>query len=103
MPGSGALLPFRRDGGHGWHMYRGNEMLLDEVLYMEVRIFRQFLERFKMKASDAYSIFEDYDIWGYIESCYDVLHMNGDECVLNDVQQILSKNGAIPCSWIKNI
>lgn len=70
-------------------------MLLDEVLYMEVRIFREFLERFKIKAADAYALFERNDIWGYIESCYDVLHMNGDECVLNDVQRILSRNGAI--------
>ena len=70
-------------------------MLLDEVIYMEVRIFREFLDRFKMKASEAYSLFERNDIWGYIESCYDILHMNGDEYVLNDVQQILIKNGAL--------
>lgn len=70
-------------------------MPLDEILYMEVRIFREFLERFKMKATEAYSLFEDNDIWSYIESCYDVLQMNGDKCVLDDVQRILSRNGAM--------
>ena len=70
-------------------------MLLDEVIYMEVRVFREFINRFKMKASDAYSLFEKNDIWGYIESCYHVLHMNGDEAVVNDILHILSRNGAI--------
>ena len=70
-------------------------MLLDEVLYMEIRIFSAFIERFRMKASDVYYLFEKNGIWEYIESGYDVFHMNGDECVLNDVQQILIKSGAI--------
>ena len=70
-------------------------MLLDEVIYMEVRVFREFLNRFKMRAVDAYRLFEENDIWGYIESCYEVLHMNGDEAVLNDIQRILQRNGVL--------
>ena len=34
-------------------------MLLDEVIYMEVRVFREFLRRFGMKAADAYHLFEE--------------------------------------------
>lgn len=67
-------------------------MLLDEVLYMEVRVFREFLKRSQMKPAEAYDLFERNDIWHYIESCYDVLHMAGDECVLNDICRILRKN-----------
>lgn len=70
-------------------------MLLDEVIYMQVRVFREFLNRYKMKAADAYQLFEKNDIWGYIESCYEVLHMSGDESVLNDIQRILKRNGAL--------
>lgn len=70
-------------------------MLLDEVLYMEIRVFREFLNRFRMKAADAYALFDKNDIWNYIESCYDVLHMSGDELVLNDIQLILQKNGEL--------
>ena len=70
-------------------------MLLDEVLYMEIRVFREFIRRYNLKSGEAYRIFEENDIWGYIESCYDVLHMGGDECVLEDIQKILSRNGAI--------
>ena len=69
--------------------------MVDEVLFMEIRVFREFLNRFKMKVKDAYDLFDANDIWGYIESCYDVLHMSGDECVLDDIQQILRKNGVL--------
>lgn len=70
-------------------------MLLDEVLYMEIRVFREFIRRHKLETVEAYRIFDENDIWGYIESCYDVLHMSGDECVLEDIQKILSRNGAV--------
>ena len=73
----------------------GDVVLLDEVLYMEVRVFREFIRRFGLKAAEAYRLFEENDIWGYIESCYDVLHMSGDECVLEDIQKILNRKGAI--------
>ena len=48
-----------------------------------------------MKAKDAYELFDANDIWGYIEECYDILHMSGDECILEDIQQILRKNGVL--------
>jgi len=69
--------------------------MINEVLYMEARIFREFLNRFHMKPSEANSLFKTYGIWKYIESCYDVLHMSGDECVLDDIQQILKNKGAL--------
>ena len=69
--------------------------MVDEVLFMEVRVFRQFLERFHMTAKDAYEIFEANGIWNYIEDCYGILHMSGDECVLDDIQEILQKNGIL--------
>jgi len=34
-------------------------------------------------------MFNDHNIWNYIEECYDTLHMNGDEYILNDIEEIL--------------
>ena len=41
-------------------------MLLDEVLYMEIRVFREFIRRHKLETVEAYRIFDENDIWGYI-------------------------------------
>jgi len=68
--------------------------MIDEVLYMEARVFIEFLRKFKMKAKEANRIFESYGIWKYIEECYDLLHMSGDEYVLNDIVKILKYKGA---------
>ena len=68
--------------------------MINEVLFMETRLFRAFCEKFKMPASSVNRIFNSYGIWDYIESCYDVLHMNGDEYILNDILSILKAKGA---------
>lgn len=69
--------------------------MLNEVLFMEARLFSEYLRRFKMKPKDANRVFEKYGIWKYIEDCYDILHMNGDEYILNDIEYILRKKGAM--------
>ena len=63
--------------------------MLDEVLFMEARLFAEYLKKFNIKPKDANRIFESYGIWKYIEECYDVLHMNGDEYILNDIEFII--------------
>ena len=69
--------------------------MLNEVLFMEARLFSEYLRRFNMKPKDANRVFEKYGIWKYIEDCYDMLHMNGDEYILNDIEYILRKRGAL--------
>ena len=68
--------------------------MIDEVLFMETRVFRAFCERMKLSAKDANELFRSFQIWDFIESCYDSLHLNGDECVLDDIQKILVNKGA---------
>ena len=67
--------------------------MIDEILYMEARVFMGFLRKFNIKAKEANQIFEDYGIWEYIEQCYDLLHVSGDEYVLNDIEKILKNKG----------
>ena len=69
--------------------------MLDEVLFMEARIFSGFIKRTQVKPREANRMFERYGIWNYIEQCYDSLHMSGDEYVLNDIECILRSQGAI--------
>ncbi len=69
--------------------------MLNEVLYMEMRLLQQFCQRFQCGSKTANSLFSKYGIWKYIEDCYDSLHMNGDEYVMNDIQEILRARGAV--------
>ena len=68
--------------------------MLNEVLFMEVRLFRQFCEKRGLPAASVNNLFNSYGIWQFIEDCYDVLHMSGDEYILNDIGNILRAKGA---------
>lgn len=69
--------------------------MLNETLYMEMRLLQQFCQKFQYSAKNANSLFLKYGIWKYIEDCYDSLHMNGDEYIMNDIQEILHARGAV--------
>ena len=69
--------------------------MINEILFMETRIFREFCRRNDVSAEKGNEIFNAHRIWHYIESCYDILHMNGDEYIVNDIENILKKQGAL--------
>ena len=59
--------------------------MLDEVLYMQVRLFRMFQEETGLTARDANCVFEAGGVWEFISSCYDSLHLSSDIAALDDV------------------
>lgn len=67
--------------------------MMNEALYMEIRLLQQFCTKYNMSPLRANQLFKDCAIWSFIEDCYDTLHMNGDEYVLNDITQIVTAKG----------
>ena len=59
--------------------------MLDEVLYMQVRLFRMFCEKTGLSARRGNEVFNLGGIWDFISSCYDYLHLSSDEAALSDV------------------
>ncbi|MCR4721915.1 MAG: DUF3791 domain-containing protein [Lachnospiraceae bacterium] len=50
--------------------------MINEVLFMEARIFSDYCNLKHLSATKANAIFNKCGIWDYIEACYDTLHMN---------------------------
>lgn len=67
--------------------------MLNELVFFEARIFRMFCEKLQVSPVDANKLFEKYGIWKYIEDTYDMLKLNGDECAVNDIWEILKVKG----------
>lgn len=65
------------------------------MLYMQNRLFRMFIEEKNIDSKKADKIFITYGIWKYIEDCYDLLHLNGDDAAMEDIDLILKKKGAL--------
>ena len=67
--------------------------MLNELIFFEARIFRMFCEKLQVSPVDANKLFEKYGIWKYIEDTYDMLKLNGDECAVNNIWEILKVKG----------
>lgn len=67
--------------------------MLNELIFFEARIFRMFCEKLQVSPVNANKLFEKYGIWKYIEDTYDMLKLNGDECAVNDIWEILKVKG----------
>lgn len=67
--------------------------MLNELIFFEARIFRMFCEKLQVSPVDANKLFEKYGIWKYIEDTYDMLKLNGNECAVNDIWEILKVKG----------
>ena len=62
-----------------------------EILSMQIRLFRQFMERHQVdKASQ---IFKEYDLFGFTSECYGALHLSSNICTLNDIDTLLRNSG----------
>lgn len=67
--------------------------MLNELIFFKARIFRMFCEKLQVSPVDANKLFEKYGIWKYIENTYDMLKLNGDECAVNDIWEMLKVKG----------
>lgn len=62
---------------------------------MQCWVFRMAQMKWKISAKYCAKLFEKYDIWGFIEECYDILHLNGYSCVLSDIEILLKNKGVM--------
>ena len=69
--------------------------LLNEVLFMQTRLFSLFCEKNKIEPKEADLLFKKYGIWNYIENCYDSLHLEGDDSIYTDIINILHSNNVV--------
>lgn len=64
--------------------------MLDEVLYMEARLFRMYREKHNISSRECLRLFDLHHIWEFIETCYDGLCTSSDDAALADIKTILS-------------
>lgn len=68
--------------------------MLDEILFMQMRLFRIYRDQAGISAQACNALFEAHGIWKFIADCYDYLHLEGDEAVLEDIRTKLAAEGS---------
>lgn len=66
------------------------------MIHMLVRIARLAAERWSMPLSKAAEILGSSDAFGYVARNFGLFHMEGDEAILDDVEEYLAVKGMSP-------
>lgn len=66
-----------------------------EVLRMQIRLFRRACEKWNRTNNECADIFDKYEIDDYIKDLYEILHVQGDEANLNDIEDYISKKRVV--------
>ena len=64
-----------------------------EVLFMQTRLFRALQARLNITMPQCADVFEKYHLMDYIDTCYGIFHVQGDEANLDDILDYLKKKG----------
>lgn len=64
-----------------------------QIIYMQTRIMRLASERWKKPMEIVAKLFAEYKALQYIEECFDMFHVEGDEAILEDVEIYLKNRG----------
>lgn len=67
-----------------------------QMIHMLVRVCRLAASRWDMALKDAVGILAPADALGYIRRNFGLFHMEGDEAVLDDVEEYLRAKGVNP-------
>lgn len=66
----------------------------EQILYMQVRLTRAAAEKWGKSLAEAVGIFNRYGVLEYIESCYELFHVQGDEANFEDIERYLQAKSA---------
>lgn len=65
-----------------------------QILFMQTRLIRLAAEKWNTTIVKTNIVFEKYNIFQFIEECFGVFHMEGDEAVFDDIEVLLANKGA---------
>lgn len=66
-----------------------------QIIYMQTRIIRLASEKWNMSMERLIEIFTEYKVLQYIEKCFGIFHVEGDETVLEDIEEYLKNKGML--------
>jgi len=66
----------------------------DDLFLIQIRLFRLAQQKWNFDEEECLEIFNKYNIFDYIETCYDFFHIQGDDANLSDIESYLKNNGA---------
>lgn len=64
-----------------------------QIIYMQTRIIRLASEEWNKPIEQITELFAKHNVLQYIEECFGIFHVEGDEAVLEDIELYLKNKG----------
>ena len=64
-----------------------------EITFMQIRLIRLASEEWHLSIDHIVEIFKRMNVFGYIEAGYGIFHCEGDDAILEDIQEFLQRKG----------
>lgn len=64
-----------------------------DITHMQCSLFRMAQTKWDKTPQELSSLFQKYDIFGFISSCYDSLHLSSYQLALEDIETLLHNKG----------
>ena len=61
----------------------------EQILFMQTRLIRLAAEKWNTSIQKADNIFFSYGVFKFIEDCYGLFHLEGDEAVFHEIEEYL--------------
>ena len=65
-----------------------------QILFMQIRIFRMMAEKYSMSLKEAAEIFGQYNVLPFIREGFGIFHVEGDEAVFEEVKTYMQSKRA---------
>ena len=65
----------------------------EEITFMQTRLIRLASEEWHVPTDEVIDIFKKSNVLGYIEEGYGIFHCEGDEAVLEDIEEFIGAKG----------
>lgn len=66
-----------------------------QIIYMQARLMRLASEEWKKPIELITELFANYGVLQYVEDCFGIFHVEGDEAILDDIAIYLKSKGAM--------
>ena len=64
-----------------------------EITFMQIRLIRLASEEWHLSIDHIVEIFRRMNVFGFIEAGYGIFHCEGDDAILEDIQEFLQRKG----------
>lgn len=69
----------------------------EQILYMQARLTRTAAEKWHESLAEVMKVFTRYGVLEYIESCYELFHVQGDEANFAEIANYLNSKETAIC------